>query len=183
MLRLQISLAYDLPFSSNTFVCPSLQLFEKICACSSQNNFFKWGGITVNHTNHDVADVNGSDSWMLPGSFLYEKEPGCEASFTLVSCPDYFSHTEGKSSLVNYLFNLCSTQFKNWWRLQKCICDVTQSLKLRKSCKGTARCRDHPSRSFWTPGSETWSLYQLQKALDNLIDIWNPHCQLYTARS
>ena len=29
--------------------------------------------------NHDVAEVNGSDPRMLPGSFLYEKEPGYEA--------------------------------------------------------------------------------------------------------
>ena len=29
--------------------------------------------------NHDVAKVNGSNPWMLPGSFLYEKEPGYEA--------------------------------------------------------------------------------------------------------
>ena len=34
----------------------------------------------VNHMNHDVAEVNGSDPPMLPGSFLYEKEPGYEAS-------------------------------------------------------------------------------------------------------
>ena len=33
----------------------------------------------VNHMNHDVAEVNGSDPLMLPGSFLYEKEPGYEA--------------------------------------------------------------------------------------------------------
>ena len=30
--------------------------------------------------NHDVAEVNGSDPPMLPGSFLYEKEPGYEAT-------------------------------------------------------------------------------------------------------
>ena len=30
--------------------------------------------------NHDVAEVNGSDPPMLPGSFLYEKEPGYEAN-------------------------------------------------------------------------------------------------------
>ena len=33
--------------------------------------------------NHDVAEVNGSDPPMLPGSFLYEKEPGYEASYVL----------------------------------------------------------------------------------------------------
>ena len=26
----------------------------------------------------------------------------------IVSCPDYFSHAEGKNSLVNCLFNFCS---------------------------------------------------------------------------
>ena len=35
--------------------------------------------------------------------------------------------------------------------LSNVICDVTQSLKLRKSSKETAHCRDHPSRSFRTP--------------------------------
>ena len=32
--------------------------------------------------NHDVAEVNGSDPSMLPGSFLYEKGPGYEATFS-----------------------------------------------------------------------------------------------------
>ena len=49
--------------------------------------------VTVNHMNHDVAEVNGSYPSMLPGSFLYEKEPGYEerkepgykATFTLHS--------------------------------------------------------------------------------------------------
>ena len=35
--------------------------------------------VTVNHMTHDVAEVNSSDPPMLPGSFLYEKEPGYEA--------------------------------------------------------------------------------------------------------
>ena len=35
--------------------------------------------VAVNHMNHDVAEVNGSDPPMLPGSFLYEKEPGYKA--------------------------------------------------------------------------------------------------------
>ena len=39
--------------------------------------------VTVNHMNHDVAEANGSDPSMLPGSFLYEKEPGYEATVTL----------------------------------------------------------------------------------------------------
>ena len=30
--------------------------------------------------NNDVAEVNGSNPPMLPGSFLYEKEPGYEAT-------------------------------------------------------------------------------------------------------
>ena len=32
-----------------------------------------------NHMNDDVAEVNGSDPPVLPGSFLHEKEPGYEA--------------------------------------------------------------------------------------------------------
>ena len=32
--------------------------------------------VAVNHMNHDVAQVNSSDLPILPGSFLYEKEPG-----------------------------------------------------------------------------------------------------------
>ena len=30
--------------------------------------------------NHDIVEVNNSGSPMLPGSFLYEKEPGYEAT-------------------------------------------------------------------------------------------------------
>ena len=30
--------------------------------------------VTVNYMNHDVAEVNGFNPLMLPGSFLYEKE-------------------------------------------------------------------------------------------------------------
>ena len=40
------------------------------------------------------------------------------ASIRLVSCPDYFSHAEGKNSLVNCLFNFCSVRFKNTRRPQ-----------------------------------------------------------------
>ena len=36
--------------------------------------------VAVNHMNQDIAEVNGSDPPMLPGSFLYEKEPGYEAT-------------------------------------------------------------------------------------------------------
>ena len=38
--------------------------------------------VAANHMNHDIAEVNGSDPPMLPGSFLYEKEPGYEATLT-----------------------------------------------------------------------------------------------------
>ena len=31
-----------------------------------------------------------------------------------VSCPAYFSHTEGKNSLVNGLLRFRSVRFKNW---------------------------------------------------------------------
>ena len=71
----------------------------------------------------------------------------------LVSCRDYFSHAEGKNSLVNCLSNFCSVRFRNWWHndFKNVLCDVTQSLKLRKSSKETACCRDYPSRTFRTP--------------------------------
>ena len=39
--------------------------------------------VAVNHMNHDVAEVNGSDPPMLLGSILYEKEPGYEARVPL----------------------------------------------------------------------------------------------------
>ena len=39
--------------------------------------------VTVNHMNHDIAEVNYTDPPMLPGSFLYEKEPGYEARVCL----------------------------------------------------------------------------------------------------
>ena len=45
----------------------------------SHDNFQKGGVVAVNHMNHDVAEVNGFDLPMLPGSFLYEKEVGYEA--------------------------------------------------------------------------------------------------------
>ena len=45
----------------------------------SHDNFQKEGMVAVNHMNHDVAEVNGSDFPMLPGFFLYEKELGYEA--------------------------------------------------------------------------------------------------------
>ena len=47
----------------------------------SHDNFQKLGAVAVNHINHDVVEVNSSDSPILPGSFLYEKEPGYEALF------------------------------------------------------------------------------------------------------
>ena len=46
----------------------------------SHDNFQKYGVVAVNHMNHDVAEVNGSDPPMFPGSFLYEKEPGYQTT-------------------------------------------------------------------------------------------------------
>ena len=37
-----------------------------------------------------------------------------EATLGLVSSPAYFSHAEGKNSLVNGLFHFRSVRFKNW---------------------------------------------------------------------
>ena len=39
--------------------------------------------------NHDVAEVNSFDPRMLPGSFLYEKEPGYEARTLGGAVPNY----------------------------------------------------------------------------------------------
>ena len=72
----------------------------------------------------------------------------------MVSCPDYFSHAEGKSSLVNCLFNFCSVRFKNWWHniFENVLCDITQSLHYERAIErrlvaGIMR----PSRSFQMP--------------------------------
>ena len=57
--------------------------------------------VAVNHMNDDVAEVNDSDPPMLPGSFLYEKEPGYEARSggrrvcrTCSAAPDYAAGEE-----------------------------------------------------------------------------------------
>ena len=71
----------------------------------------------------------------------------------VASCPAYFSHMEGKNSLVNGLFCLCSMWFKNWWR-NVFQSDITQAMKLWNSSKETVCSRDHPSWSFRTPRSE-----------------------------
>ena len=79
-----------------------------------------------------------------------------ERPVSLVSCPAYFSHAEGKNSLVNGLFRFCSVRFKNWWRhvFKNVLCDVTQVMTLWNSAKETVRSRDHPSRGFRTPRNE-----------------------------
>ena len=59
-----------------------LKKLAHVALQKSHDNFQKWGVVTVNHMNYDVAEVNSSDPQMLPGSFLYEKEPGYEALLT-----------------------------------------------------------------------------------------------------
>ena len=59
------------------------------------------------------------------------------ASFLLVSCQAYFSHTEGKKSLVNGLFRLCFVRFKNWWHVV--FQNVLGHYKLDNSFPSTAR--------------------------------------------
>ena len=76
--------------SSNALCCFSLSLFPTtlnlleilmhVTLQKSHDNFKNWGVVTVNHMNHDIAEVNGSNLRMLPGSFVYEKEPGYEAT-------------------------------------------------------------------------------------------------------
>ena len=58
------------------------------------------------------------------------------------------------TSLVNSLICFClkigdATPLK-----QYVLCNIKQWLKLRKSSKETARCRDHPCRSFRMPRNE-----------------------------
>ena len=67
--------------------------------------------------------------------------------------PRLFFARGGEKHLFNCLSNFCSVWFKNWWCniFKNVLCDVTQSLKLRKSSKETACCRDHPSWSFRMP--------------------------------
>ena len=105
--------------------------------------------------NHNLVPRALGLMWQNSGN-RHNHSLNCVLKSHLVSCPDYFSHAEGKNSLVNCLFNFCSVWFKNWWRtvFKNVLCDVTQSLKLRKSSKEMARCRDHPSRSFWMPRNE-----------------------------
>ena len=43
--------------------------------CAHDAIQIKLGGVTVNHMNHDVAEVNNSKHQILPGSF-YEKSLG-----------------------------------------------------------------------------------------------------------
>ena len=43
--------------------------------------------VTVNHMNGYVAEVNNLDPQMLPGSFLYKKQPGYKAILFL--SPDF----------------------------------------------------------------------------------------------
>ena len=109
-------------------------------------------------------------------------DSACNTDFSshmlLVLCQDYFSHAEGKKSLVNCLFNFCSMRFKNWWCnvFKFVLHDITQSLKLWKSSNETARGRDHLSRSFQTPKSEDAQnmkpLSTSESPEDNLINIW-----------
>ena len=46
----------------------------------TSTDFLKWDMVTINHMNHDLAKINGFDPRMIPGSFLYKKEPGYEAT-------------------------------------------------------------------------------------------------------
>ena len=81
----------------------------------------------------------------------------------IVSCPDYFSPAQtafcmrrGKIvwSTAYSIFVLCGFKIGDTTSLKIVSCDVTRSLKLRKSSKETACCRNHVSRSFRTPRNE-----------------------------
>ena len=110
-------------------------------------------------------------------------DSACNTDFSshmlLVLCQDYFSHTEGKKSLVNCLFDFCSVRFKNWWCnvFKFVLRDITQSLKLWKSSNETARGRDHLSRSFQTPRNEDAQRCTKHEASVNLRKPWGPSYQ------
>ena len=82
-----------------------------------------------------------------------------------------------KCSVGNCLFNFCSVWFKNWWRniFKNVLCYLKQSLKVRKSPKEMARCRDHPG------APERHS--QNMKPCDNLIDIWKLTLPVFKLRN
>ena len=57
--------------------------------------------------NHDVAEVNGSDPPMLPASFLYEKEPGYEAT--------HFAHAFFLLNQMWYAFRFANVRNSSAW--------------------------------------------------------------------
>ena len=84
-----ISLVYKIYLCLVTLCCFSLSFSKKrvlvyVPSQKSHDNFQKQGMVTVNHMNHDIAEVNGSDPPMLPGSFLYKKEPGYPEKIFLI---------------------------------------------------------------------------------------------------
>ena len=79
--------------SYNALCCFSLSLFptplnflKKLTHVALQNHMIIRGVVTVNHMNHDIAEINSSNLRMLPGSFLHEKEPGYEATALNAAC-------------------------------------------------------------------------------------------------
>ena len=92
--------------------------------------------------------------------------------------PDYSSTWEGRSTAYS-IFVTCSLMRC----LSNALCDVTQSLKLRKSSKETARCKDHPSQSFRTPRNEdsqnlkSLSTSESPKTILSTCDADNASCQ------
>jgi len=57
----------------------------------------KWGVPDGNHMNDDVAEVNGSASPMLPGSFLHKKEPGYKAIYqAMLPDPENSHHSDNE---------------------------------------------------------------------------------------
>ena len=86
----------------------------------------------------------------------------------------------GENSLVNCLFNFWLSKLVTQ---RLVLCDVTQSLKLRRSSKELARCRNHLSQSFRTPrneDSQNMKPLLTSKPRDNLTGGFEAH-KLHTA--
>lgn len=76
-------------------LCAALSNCLKLAHMAWQKSL---GMVTVKHMNGDAAEVNRFDSRMVPGSFLYEKEPGYKAKYAM--CTLILAPLASSSSLI-----------------------------------------------------------------------------------
>ena len=86
---------------------------------------------------------------------IFSIQSGCDRSGwggEVVSCPDYFSHTEGKIvwSTVYSIFVPCDSELVTQ-RLQKCYVLSHKACNYKRAPKRRLHCRDHPTQSFQMP--------------------------------